>query len=297
MSIDLQRICLHIFILIGLDSITVHTTEISAECGSDVTLPCKYETPASPYTRTTIDWRMEKPNNEDPTLVTTSDFKVTGVVSKRYSALSDGSLTIQNVTFEDIGSYKCIVVFRLVEPIDGNGYRTEVDRAQLHVKSSIDQVLIYPKGITENRIRNRRQEPTLVCRADHSRLPAAKVLQWDFDNPGADPPTKKSYYEEHTSDGKMVVFSELTFRRPSKKRSIQWYNVSCSAVEEDEMIMTSSVQVYVDRRRVRLSRRRRRWGKSRRRKTTRARPRRRRRPRKEKGRRKQKRAERQRETT
>ncbi|XP_070548400.1 uncharacterized protein [Ptychodera flava] len=294
MSVDLRRHCLHIFILIGLDSIAVHTTEILAECGSDTTLPCKYEIPASPYTRTTIDWRMEKPNNEDPTLVTTANFEVTDVVSERYNALADGSLVIQNVTFEDIGSYKCIVVFRLVEPIDGNGYCTEVDRAQLHVKSSIEQVLIYPKGITENRIRNRRQEPTLVCRADHSRLPAAKVLQWDFDNPGADRQTKKSYYEEYTSDGKMVVFSELTFRRPRNRRLIQWYNVSCSAFEEDEKIMTSSVQVYVDRRRVRLSRRRRQWEKSRRWKTRI--PRLRKNPGKEKGRRKQKRTERQHET-
>ncbi|XP_070548433.1 uncharacterized protein [Ptychodera flava] len=228
----------------GLGTYTVRSTEISSEIGDVIALPCKYDTPLVEYSRITIDWRKESPGRFSLTLLTIIDFSVNGVVDPRYSAKEDGSLIIRNVTLEDTGSYKCIVVFRLNEPVDGIGYHTEVDKVNVTVKSTIRSVSVYPKLETENGLAKRKKgDSTLVCKAENSTRPAADVLHWKFDN-SQHTRHKIIYFDEQTTDGKMNVFSELTLKPP--RHAPNWYNVSCSVLEGKSNILTSSLLVYMD---------------------------------------------------
>ncbi|XP_070548565.1 uncharacterized protein [Ptychodera flava] len=237
-------VCLFQVLVFGPHITRVLSADIFSEMGDSINLPCEYKKPQTAYSRTTIDWRKESPDSFSLTLLTIIDFIVDGVVNRRYSAKEDGSLIIRNVTCEDTGSYKCIVAFRLNEPIDGICYHTEVNKVNLTVKSSIRGVSVYPKLEIGNGVATRKKgDSTLVCRAENSVRPAADALHWTFDN---DKHTrhKITYFDEHRTDGKMDVSSVLTLKPP--RHVPYWYNVSCSVIEDTCSILTSSLLVYLE---------------------------------------------------
>ncbi|XP_077985892.1 T-lymphocyte activation antigen CD80-like [Glandiceps talaboti] len=225
--------------IIGLTKYGLCTTQVVKESQGDTTLGCKYGVPSTPYTRVTIDWRKETADGMDPTLITVVDFELKGKADHRYDATTSGSLVIQKLRHSDEGTYKCIVIFRLVEPVDGNGYHTEVSEVQLQIIGDIKELSVYPKRRTYVD-----DSPTIICEAVSSKPNIA--LKWAFDGDDIQPNYVIQNSEEENEEGLMNSVSLLLLQL---SKDTQYYdiNVTCTAIQEETDIrMTKSILVYLD---------------------------------------------------
>ncbi|XP_077985218.1 uncharacterized protein LOC144439856 [Glandiceps talaboti] len=157
----------------------------------------------------------------------------------RYDATSDGWLVINNLRQSDEGTYKCVVVFKLITPIDGNGYHTETDVVQLMVIADRKGLVVYPKRRSDDD-----ERPTVICEAFNSKPDT--VLDWDFGMEDIQPNYIIRNSRQDVGNGLSHVISHLIIDVP---RNTDFYEltVTCSAVEERKQLhVKKSVLIYLD---------------------------------------------------
>ncbi|XP_077985966.1 uncharacterized protein LOC144440473 [Glandiceps talaboti] len=205
------------------------------------TLECLFEEPSHKFTTTTIEWIKDSPRSTNgPTLMQIVNYTLTGVVAYRYESTPEGGLVINNVMESDSGTYRCLVIFTLITPINDNGYITLHDTVQLQVtdNSSVVQMFLKKRGLRRGSVdvlkMKRRRSETIVCQ---TRSTKEATIKWNMDHRN-DVESLPSYKIGTTKSvvyyGTVITTSEIVLNPRQGKAVTQFLiTLSCTATVDD----------------------------------------------------------------